>query len=337
MLTKYQEAALAHYIASGYAHVETKIDGPNAVFLMTWKGASCHVAVEPRVTDEDLDFAASRRESILRERSARIAQEEEERKELLKLKKKREKERALKAKKKAEAPPKARVSQKKPVRPLTHELQLALVENMGLIKYYLKGFMRRLRPELWQLRDDLFSYGLFGLTHALQNEREPNTTYRLACIRGAVLHGLTLLRSSFNPIFGPTKHPMPISLEHSLEQMTDRSLVSSQWGSQRGGARWDTGGLREEHLYSAQEGLEETYCHKELERSVRTVLATLTPREEKVLKLRFGVGESSDHTLEETSQAFDVTRERIRQVEAKALRKLRHPSRSKRLRSYVES
>jgi RNA polymerase primary sigma factor len=69
----------------------------------------------------------------------------------------------------------------------------------------------------------------------------------------------------------------------------------------------------------------------------RRVLATLTPREEKVLRMRFGIGETSDHTLEEVGQDFSVTRERIRQIEAKALRKLRHPSRSKRLKAFVES
>jgi RNA polymerase primary sigma factor len=66
------------------------------------------------------------------------------------------------------------------------------------------------------------------------------------------------------------------------------------------------------------------------------VLSTLTPREEKVLRMRFGIGEKSDHTLEEVGQDFEVTRERIRQIEAKALRKLRHPSRAKKLKSFVE-
>ncbi|MGA9522862.1 MAG: RNA polymerase sigma factor RpoD [Myxococcaceae bacterium] len=73
-----------------------------------------------------------------------------------------------------------------------------------------------------------------------------------------------------------------------------------------------------------------------LAEQTRKVLATLTPREEKVLRMRFGIGEKSDHTLEEVGQDFEVTRERIRQIEAKALRKLRHPSRSKRLKSFVE-
>ena len=72
-----------------------------------------------------------------------------------------------------------------------------------------------------------------------------------------------------------------------------------------------------------------------LQEQTRKVLETLTPREEKVLRMRFGIGEKSDHTLEEAGQNFDVTRERIRQIEAKALRKLRHPSRSKKLRGFV--
>ena len=67
------------------------------------------------------------------------------------------------------------------------------------------------------------------------------------------------------------------------------------------------------------------------------VLATLTPREEKVLRLRFGIGEKADHTLEEVGRDFEVTRERIRQIEAKALRKLRHPSRSRKLKPFIES
>jgi len=73
-----------------------------------------------------------------------------------------------------------------------------------------------------------------------------------------------------------------------------------------------------------------------LSEQTRKVLATLTPREEKVLRMRFGIGEKYDHTLEEVGQDFDVTRERIRQIEAKALRKLRHPSRSKKLKSFID-
>ena len=74
-----------------------------------------------------------------------------------------------------------------------------------------------------------------------------------------------------------------------------------------------------------------------LKSSTTKVLATLTPREERVLRMRFGIGMNTDHTLEEVGQQFSVTRERIRQIEAKALRKLKHPSRSKQLRSFLES
>ncbi len=73
-----------------------------------------------------------------------------------------------------------------------------------------------------------------------------------------------------------------------------------------------------------------------LAEQTRKILATLTPREEKVLRMRFGIGEKSDHTLEEVGQNFDVTRERIRQIEAKALRRLRHPSRSNKLKNFVD-
>ena len=76
-----------------------------------------------------------------------------------------------------------------------------------------------------------------------------------------------------------------------------------------------------------QSNLRETTSH---------MLASLTPREERIVRMRFGLGMNSDHTLEEVGQQFSVTRERIRQIEAKALRKLRHPSRSRALWSFIE-
>jgi RNA polymerase primary sigma factor len=74
-----------------------------------------------------------------------------------------------------------------------------------------------------------------------------------------------------------------------------------------------------------------------LQEQTAQVLKTLTPREEKIIKMRFGLEDGSEHTLEEVGQNFAVTRERIRQIEAKALRKLRHPSRSHRLRAFLEN
>ncbi len=87
----------------------------------------------------------------------------------------------------------------------------------------------------------------------------------------------------------------------------------------------------------SQHSPSESVINHNLSEQTTKALATLTPREEKVLRMRFGIGEKSDHTLEEVGQNFDVTRERIRQIEAKALRKLRHPSRSKKLRAFIES
>jgi RNA polymerase primary sigma factor len=82
---------------------------------------------------------------------------------------------------------------------------------------------------------------------------------------------------------------------------------------------------------------QEAVISANLSEQTRKVLASLTPREEKVLRMRFGIGEKYDHTLEEVGQDFDVTRERIRQIEAKALRKLRHPSRARKLKSFLET
>lgn len=77
--------------------------------------------------------------------------------------------------------------------------------------------------------------------------------------------------------------------------------------------------------------------HSNLRETTTKVLASLTPREERVLRMRFGIGMNTDHTLEEVGQQFSVTRERIRQIEAKALRKLKHPSRSRKLRSFLDN
>ena len=81
----------------------------------------------------------------------------------------------------------------------------------------------------------------------------------------------------------------------------------------------------------------EAVINSNLREQTRSILKTLTPREEKVLMLRFGMTDGTEHTLEEVGQCFQVTRERIRQIEAKALRKLRHPSRSKKLKTFMES
>ena len=82
---------------------------------------------------------------------------------------------------------------------------------------------------------------------------------------------------------------------------------------------------------------QDSAIYEDLVDNLNKILSTLSPREEKVVRMRFGLGEKQDHTLEEVGQTFDVTRERIRQIEAKALRKLRHPTRARHLRCFVET
>jgi RNA polymerase primary sigma factor len=95
---------------------------------------------------------------------------------------------------------------------------------------------------------------------------------------------------------------------------------------------------RLEDLIEDKEALspQEAAIHSSLTKQTQKVLSTLSKREERILRMRFGIGEKQDHTLEEVGQDFDVTRERIRQIEEKALRKLRHSSRAEKLRSFVE-
>ena len=109
----------------------------------------------------------------------------------------------------------------------------------------------------------------------------------------------------------------PISLETPIGEEEDSNLGDF---------------IKDEKSQSPSEAIE----RQNLRMQTKKVLSTLTPREEKVLCMRFGIGEKSDHTLEEVGQVFEVTRERIRQIEAKALRKLRHPSRLKRLEDFTK-
>jgi RNA polymerase primary sigma factor len=110
----------------------------------------------------------------------------------------------------------------------------------------------------------------------------------------------------------------PISLESPVGEEEDSALSDF---------------IEDENAVSPQQAT----LNSDLAESTRRVLATLSPREEQVLKMRFGIGKGANHTLEEVGQDFEVTRERIRQIEAKALRKLRHPSRSRHLKSFVDN
>ena len=223
-----------------------------------------------------------------------------------------------------------------------------ILKHMGLVRWVVGRFLRRCPSHRQQDRDDLVNYGVFGLIYALEywdwKLGFEFATYAVPCIKGAMLRGDEKLTKSFTPVhnrkyYGSLKghYVDPVtSLEEALKQMSERSIYQATWGSARGVGRWNAGGVREDHLHSPLPTPFDCSTKSNLERQIRKVLTTLTPREEKVLRMRFGIGEKSDHTLEEVGDDFEVHRERIRQIEAKALRKLRHPARAKRLRAFVE-
>ena len=114
-------------------------------------------------------------------------------------------------------------------------------------------------------------------------------------------------------------------LKISKEPMSLENPIGDDEGSMLGDFIEDTNAIKP--IDSA--------VHSNLRETTTKVLATLTPREERVLRMRFGISMETDHTLEEVGKQFDVTRERIRQIEAKALRKLRHKTRSRKLDSFM--
>jgi len=138
------------------------------------------------------------------------------------------------------------------------------------------------------------------------------------------------------------REPTPEELSESMEMPLDKVRMVLKIAKEPISLETPVGEEDDSHLgdFIEDKGSvnpQDAVIHGDLQQQTRRVLATLAPREERVLKMRFGIGERVNHTLEEVGQDFDVTRERIRQIEAKALRKLRHPSRSRMLKSFVET
>ena len=138
------------------------------------------------------------------------------------------------------------------------------------------------------------------------------------------------------------REPMPEELAEKMEMPLDKVRTVLKIAKEPISLETPVGEEEDSHLGDFIEDKrvpnpQEAVINANLADQTRSVLATLAPREARVLKMRFGIGERANHTLEEVGQDFDVTRERIRQIEAKALRKLRHPSRSRLLKSFVDS
>ena len=136
----------------------------------------------------------------------------------------------------------------------------------------------------------------------------------------------------------PTPEELAEKLQMPLEKVRKVMKIAKEPISPRDPDR-RRGGQPARRLHRGQErdpAARESAIQLNLKETTTRVLASLTPREERVLRMRFGIGMNTDHTLEEVGQQFSVTRERIRQIEAKALRKLKHPSRSRKLRSFLD-
>ncbi len=150
-----------------------------------------------------------------------------------------------------------------------------------------------------------------------------------------------LIRTSRHLVQEMGREPTPEEIAERMEMPLDKVRKVLKIAKEPISLETPIGEEEDSHLgdFIEDKGVinpQEAVISANLSETTRKVLASLTPREEKVLRMRFGIGEKYDHTLEEVGQDFDVTRERIRQIEAKALRKLRHPSRAKKLKSFLE-
>ena len=151
-----------------------------------------------------------------------------------------------------------------------------------------------------------------------------------------------LVRTSRHLVQELGREPMPEEIAEKMDMPVDKVRKVLKIAKEPISLETPVGEEEDSHLGDFIEDKKvinpaEAIVNLNLAEQTRRVLATLTPREEKVLRMRFGIGEESDHTLEEVGQDFNVTRERIRQIEAKALRKLRHPSRSGKLKAFIDS
>ncbi len=149
-----------------------------------------------------------------------------------------------------------------------------------------------------------------------------------------------LIRTSRYLVQEIGREPLPEEIAEKMEFPVDKVRKVLKIAKEPISLETPIGEEEDSHLIDFIEdksfaGPHEEVTSENLQFFTRNALNTLTPREEKVLRLRFGIGEQSDHTLEEVGKDFEVTRERIRQIEAKALRKLRHPSRSKNLKTFI--
>jgi len=211
-------------------------------------------------------------------------------------------------------------------------LDLVQEGNMGLMKAVDKFDYRRGYKfgtyATWWIRQ--------GITRAIQDQAR---TIRLPVHIGEVLN--KVIRSSGDLAKEIGRSPTPDEIARKMELPIEKVKKALEIARRRNPISLETP-MGEEHSHlgdfiadSDSVSPEEAAIQKDRAERVQVILATLTPREEKVLRRRFGIGEETGHTLQEVGEEFGLTRERIRQIQAKALTKLRHPSRSKRF-AFIE-
>jgi RNA polymerase primary sigma factor len=211
-------------------------------------------------------------------------------------------------------------------------LDLVQEGNMGLMKAVDKFDYRRGYKfgtyATWWIRQ--------GITRAIQDQAR---TIRLPVHIGEVLN--KVIRSSGDLAKEIGRSPTPDEIARKMELPIEKVKKALEIARRRNPISLETP-MGEEHSHlgdfiadSDSVSPEEAAIQKDRAERVQVILATLTPREEKVLRRRFGIGEETEHTLQEVGEEFGLTRERIRQIQAKALTKLRHPSRSKRF-AFIE-